>query len=95
MQGRSVIPAVCLMVFCLALVGPAQDTGTIMYEIWDGIGGTSIPDLTGNLNFPDYPTGGDLLTLFETPTNRADNFGGRVYGWLHPAETGDYTFWLV
>ena len=95
MSGKRFIPVVCLVVMCLALVGQGQETGSIMYEIWDGIGGTAVSNLTGNANFPDNPTSGELLPIFESPTDRADNFGGRLYGWLHPAETADYTFWLA
>jgi len=81
----------------LSLVGNAgaQGTGTIMREVWEGIGGTSVSDLTGNANFPDNPSYGDLVTLFETPTDFADNFGSRVSGWLHPETSGDYTFWIA
>ncbi len=84
-----------VLVLSLVCNAGAQDTGTIMYELWMNIGGTAMEDLTGNANFPDNPTSGELLTLFETPTNIADNFGGRVYGWLHPVTSGDYTFWIA
>jgi len=79
----------------MALTCLGQGTGTIRYEVWEGIGGTVITDLTGNAAYPDNPSWDDELTLFETPTNRADNFGGRVYGWLTPDTTGDYTFWIA
>ncbi|MDT8301245.1 MAG: LamG-like jellyroll fold domain-containing protein, partial [Sedimentisphaerales bacterium] len=84
-----------VLVLSLVCNAGAQGTGTIMYEIWSDIGGTNVEDLTGNANFPDNPTSGEELTLFETPTDIADNFGGRVYGWLHPATSGDYTFWIA
>ncbi len=92
---RRIMLSVSVLMLCMVSIGHAQETGTIRYEIWDGIGGTGIADLMGNANYPDNPTSGDLLTLFETPTNRADNFGGRVYGWLHPEIDGDYTFWIA
>jgi hypothetical protein len=72
-----------------------EGTGTILYEIWDGIGGTAVGDLTGNALYPDNPSSSSELSLFETPTNRADNFGGRVHGYLHPETSGDYTFWTA
>jgi len=73
-----------------------QEAGVFTYEIWDGIGGTAVADLTGDPNFPDNPTSVEEgLTLFETPTNRADNFGGRLSGWIQPEISGDYTFWLA
>ena len=72
-----------------------QATGTILREVWEGIGGTYVSDLTGNANYPDNPTFADEITSFEAPTGFADNFGSRVHGWLHPVTTGDYTFWIA
>ncbi|MFH1719362.1 MAG: PA14 domain-containing protein [Planctomycetota bacterium] len=84
-------------VLVLGLLGGAygQGTGEIMREVWEDIGGTNVSDLTNNAAYPDSPTYGDLITLFETPTDFADNFGSRVYGWLHPETSGDYTFWIA
>ena len=84
-----------VLVLGLVCNAGAQGTGTIMREVWSDIGGTAVSDLTGNANYPDNPTFGDELTLFEAPTDFADNFGSRVYGWLHPATSGDYTFWIA
>jgi len=95
MLCRKSVSIMCLFVLCLALTGLGQGTGTIRYEVWDNIGGTGIADLTGNADFPENPSWDDEFALFETPTNRADNFGGRLYGWLTPDTSGDYTFWLA
>jgi hypothetical protein len=70
-------------------------TGTILREVWEGISGTSVSDLTSDPAYPASPTFSDELTSFETPTDFADNFGSRVHGWLHPETTGDYTFWIA
>ncbi len=85
----------CLIVLGLALTGLSQGTGTIRYEVWEGVGGTAVADLTGNANFPENPSWDDEVALFETPTDMADNFGGRLYGWLHPDTSGDFTFWVA
>ncbi|MFH1716026.1 MAG: LamG-like jellyroll fold domain-containing protein [Planctomycetota bacterium] len=84
-------------VLVLGLLGSAygQGTGTILREVWEGIGGTNVSDLTDNPAFPDSPTYSDQITLFETPTDFADNFGSRVRGYLHPETSGDYTFWIA
>ena len=95
MLCRKSVSIMCLFVLCLALTGLGQGTGTIRYEVWENIGGTAVANLTGNPDFPDNPSWDEEVTLFETPTNRADNFGGRLYGWLHPDTDGDYTFWLA
>jgi hypothetical protein len=68
----------------------------VMREWWLNIGaGTTIPDLTGNVNYPDNPTGRETLDIFEGPVDWADNYGSRLYGWLMPPESGDYTFWIA
>ncbi|MHC4159859.1 MAG: lamin tail domain-containing protein, partial [Planctomycetota bacterium] len=70
-------------------------TGTILREFWTGIVGSSVSDLTSNVNYPDNPTGSSEPTLFEAPENWADNYGTRMQGFLHPNTSGDYTFWIA
>ncbi len=95
MISKKLVSIVCLLVFCMALTSMGQDTGTIRYEYWSGIGGTAVANLTASPDFPENPSGDALLDLFETPTNRDNNFGGRIIGWLHPDTTADYTFWIA
>jgi signal transduction histidine kinase len=50
------------------------------------------------VNFPDYPyrpTGRDIQTSFEAPSNWGDYHLTRMSGFLHPPVTGDYTFWIA
>ncbi|UCC97104.1 MAG: metallophosphoesterase [Phycisphaerales bacterium] len=70
-------------------------TGTILREVWEGVAGTQVSDLTGNKNYPGNPSYSDELSTFETPTSVADDFGCRIQGWLHPETSGDYTFWIA
>ncbi|MCP4454064.1 MAG: hypothetical protein GY809_21605, partial [Planctomycetes bacterium] len=95
MVCKKLVSIACLLVLCLALTGQGQGTGTIRYEVWEAVGGVDVADLTGNANFPENPSWDDEVALFETPTGLADNFGGRLYGWLHPDTSGDYTFWVA
>jgi len=75
---------------------PREGTGTILREVWEGItGGDAVSLLTGNANYPYNPTFSDEVTLFETPTNFAENFGSRIHGYLHPDTSGEYTFWIA
>jgi len=75
---------------------PRPGTGTILYEIWDGIGGgNEIPILTDNENYPYNPTSSTELSSFDAPVDRAEEFGGRIHGYLHPETSGDYTFWIA
>ena len=72
--------------------------GTILREWWLGISGGSVADLTSNPAYPDNPTGSDELSTFEAPTEPSDwdnNYGSRIRGYLHPPETGFYTFWIA
>ena len=33
--------------------------------------------------------------IFEVPTNALDNYGTRLRGYLCPAVSGNYTFWIA
>src|SRR6185436_5621406 len=52
-------------------------------------------DLYKNPAFQGKPSGSDLRTIFEAPTNWADNYGQRLRGYVYPPVTGAYTFWLA
>ena len=71
-----------------------QGQGQIKREWWLGIGSTSVSALTGDADYPDNPDGTELLTLFEGPVNWENDYGSRIYGYIHPEVTGDYTFWI-
>ncbi|MCH7556632.1 MAG: hypothetical protein IIB56_04145, partial [Planctomycetes bacterium] len=74
---------------------PRPGTGTILFEIWGGIGGNAVSDLTGNENYPANPSYSDEVMSFEAPTDIGDAFGGRLHGYLHPESSGDYLFWIA
>ena len=68
----------------------------IIAQWWFNITGGAITDLTGNANYPDNPTGTELRDDFRGPfENQYDYYGMRVYGWLTPPQSGDYTFWVA
>ncbi len=74
---------------------PPAPTGSITLEHWDGIGGNSVTDLTGNSAFPNTPTYITALeSTFEAPSGVADNYGQRARGWFRPPTTGAYTFYI-
>ena len=75
---------------------PRPGTGSILYELWDGIGaGNEVSILTGNENYPLNPTSSTELSSFDAPVDRAEEFGGRIHGYLLPETSGDYTFWIA
>jgi len=69
-------------------------SGQVLQEVWENIGGTAVSDLTNNAAYPDNPTWAALLPEINV-TDFADNFGSRISGYLHPATSGDYTFWIA
>ena len=69
--------------------------GTIGYDYWLNIGaGTAVSDLTSNANYPNNPTGHQSLTSFDAPYDWADDYGGRIEGYVLPQTTGNYVFWI-
>ncbi|NOR67231.1 MAG: hypothetical protein GQ528_07740, partial [Woeseiaceae bacterium] len=86
------------LILVVGLLGSAfgQGTGTIMREVWEGIGGVQVVDLTDNAAFPDSPSWASLVTSLEQPEgDLGSDFGSRIHGYLHPATSGDYTFWIA
>ncbi len=68
----------------------------VVWEKWLNIGsGTAVSDLTGNANYPNNPNERELVDAFQSAVDWADNYGQRLYGWLTPAQAGDYTFWIA
>ncbi len=68
--------------------------GKVVREWWTGITGTNVSALTGNANYPNDPAGQQFVDFFEGPTNWANYYGTRLYGWLKPAKSGSYAFWI-
>ncbi|HEY5914951.1 MAG TPA: PA14 domain-containing protein, partial [Verrucomicrobiae bacterium] len=74
--------------------GFAQSAG-VLREVYDGIAGTTIPDLTSSPAFPSSPSSVEVLPTFEAPTDVADYYGQRLSAYLLPPTTGDYNFWVA
>jgi|GEM_PF-666646 len=62
-------------------------------ELWFGIGGVLLSDLTNNPAFPNSPS---LVryrpSLEANQADEFDNYGTRMAGWLKPPVTGNYHF---
>jgi hypothetical protein len=74
---------------------PPADRGTILREVWEGVPGVTVADLTADPDYPDNPSLAAELESFEAPTDWADNYGTRIHGYLHPEASGDYIFWIA
>ncbi|WP_167286385.1 fibronectin type III domain-containing protein [Paraflavitalea devenefica] len=83
----------------ISLTTPASTactgTGSIRFQKWNNISGTSISNLTSNANYPNTPSTSGTYTSFEIPTNSNDNYGMKVFGYICPPATGSYTFWIA
>ncbi len=74
---------------------PPGQTGQIFYEEWQGIFGNTVADLTNHPDYPDNPDDFGYLTSFEIGIDVKDLIGTRVRGYIHPAVTGQYQFWIA
>jgi hypothetical protein len=72
----------------------AQSNG-IQRQFWSGISGNAVSNLTSNANYPNNPTSTGTISIFEGPSNSADNYGSRCRGFIVPPTTGSYTFWIA
>lgn len=73
---------------------PTGESGHLLREVWTGISGYFIEDLTENSQYPDSPTFSEEIDLFETTQNYGDDYGQRIRGYILPPVTGAYTFWI-
>ena len=69
-------------------------SGSILREIWRGINGDSISELTGNPKFKDKPDESGPISAIDS-WNLGNNYGCRIRGYVHPPETGEYVFWIA
>ena len=79
----------------VAITVTGSNRGSISWQRWDGIGGTAISSLTGNVNYPNSPSASGTFTSFEAPFDVLDNIGYRVRGYISPSVTGAYTFYIA
>ena len=69
-------------------------TGQINRDVWTGISGFLISDLTSSTNYPDSPNESGFLPSLDAPQNWGNDYGQRIYGYLHPPINGNYTFFI-
>lgn len=100
MNGLSDRLAVCVLralpaVALVAAPALAQDTGAVgqwSHQRWSGISGSSIADLTNAPAFYGPPS----LTMpaASSYVSQGDDYGARTRGYITPATSGLYTFWV-
>jgi len=69
--------------------------GFLRQELWRGIPGVVLADLTSNPRYPDSPDAVRHVTFAESPASFSDDYGVRLSGFLLPPVTGDYVFYLA
>jgi glucose/arabinose dehydrogenase/chitodextrinase len=73
-------------------VGPV---GNIQRQVWTGISGQSVANLTFTATYPDSPNSVNYPNSFQVPLNQGDNFGTRMRGYIVAPTTGNYLFTAV
>ncbi len=71
-----------------------QATGTILREIWRGIRGDAIAELTSVPKFKERPDESGMITHIDS-WNMGNDYGCRIRGYVHPPVTGEYVFWIA
>src|SRR5947209_8306146 len=89
----------CFLFFiaCLAIASGrvyGQPAG-VTRELYAGIQGSTIPELTNAPSFPGRPDAVFLESAFEAPVNFSDNYGQRMRALLVPPATGSYVFYIA
>jgi endonuclease/exonuclease/phosphatase family metal-dependent hydrolase len=76
--------------------GEPLGSGSITREVWTGVTGSTVTDLTGNAAYPDNPSSTGALNLYlQSPANESDSYGQRIRGYVTVPQTGSYTFWIA
>src|SRR6185503_517746 len=91
--ARVLIAAVLWWISLPAIHG--QSSNGVLREVYLGIGGGAVTDLTGNPNFPSNPSLETIQPTFEAPNEFAENYGQRMRALLLPPQTGAYVFWIA
>jgi hypothetical protein len=68
--------------------------GTILREIWKGIPGDSVAELTSHPKFKGPPDLSHRVGALDS-WNMGDSYGTRFRGWIVPPLSGPYVFWLT
>jgi hypothetical protein len=72
------------------------ENGTLMREVWYDMPGMTVNSLTSSSNYPANANTIDNITSFASPkSDLEDNYGERVRGYIIPALSGKYTFFIT
>ena len=86
---------ICVFIIFSSFSQSCPGLGSINYQRWNNISGSSVSNLTSNPNYPSNPSTSGTYTIFEIPGNSGNNFGLKVYGYICPPANGNYVFWIA
>ena len=69
--------------------------GGLWQEVFTGLAGSGVGDLTGAAKFPSFPDASGVIPGPESTAGYADNYGQRWSGWVTPPESGSYRFYIA
>ena len=98
---RAVRPWLVLLALIALATPPVQTSaaerlpGFLLREVYSGISGGALTNLTAHPSFPDQPDAIAYVDSFETPMDVGDNYGVRLSGYVVPSLTGDYVFYMA
>lgn len=74
-------------------------SGGLIFEAWFGITGSAVSALLGDPRYPSNPDQSAYITEFTSrqifpDANSMNDYGGRMSGWIVPAVSGDYEFFI-
>ncbi|NQV34593.1 MAG: hypothetical protein HQ515_18005, partial [Phycisphaeraceae bacterium] len=95
MSKKSIYFTAVWALFCLVSPAGAQgEKGEILFEYWDGVGGT-LDSLYNSDKWPDQPDTWEYQSSLEGKTDWAETYSTRVRGFVYPPQTGAYSFWIA
>ncbi len=68
-----------------------QGTGQILWETWYNLPGPHLDKVPFDTNAQKK----EFRSIFESPTDMAEAYGGRLRGFICPPQTGNYTFYIA
>ena len=68
--------------------------GSVLFQKWNAVSGTAVSDFIQDPRFPSNPSSSEEIPTWEIPKDQGDNYATRVQGFIHPAESGSYNFWI-
>lgn len=64
---------------------------TVIRELWSNLTGSAV----SSIPVANVPNSASILTSLTVPQAQGDNYGVRIRGYIVPAVTGSYTFWVA